>query len=89
MAVGAPARAVVALLVRHTMAAVVLGVAAGTAAALAASRLLAPYLFGVTVHDPATYAAILAFLAAVSVVASWLPARRAGRVPPAAVLRGE
>jgi ABC-type lipoprotein release transport system permease subunit len=89
MAVGASAHAVVALLVRHTMAAVALGVAAGTAVALATSRLLAPYLFGVTAHDPGTYAAILVFLTAVCVVASWLPARRAGRVAPAVVLRGE
>jgi putative ABC transport system permease protein len=89
IAVGAPRRAVVGLLVRHTMAAVALGVAVGTAAATAASRLLAPYLFGVAPHDPATYAGILAFLAAVSLLASWLPARRAGRVAPATVLRGE
>jgi ABC-type lipoprotein release transport system permease subunit len=36
-----------------------------------------------------TYAAIVAFLAAVSAVASWIPARRAGRVAPAEVLRAE
>ncbi len=39
--------------------------------------------------DPVTYAAILAVLVAVSLLASWLPARRAGRVAPATVLRGE
>jgi predicted permease len=89
LAVGAPARSVVALVVTGTLRGVVVGVAAGTVGALAASRLLAPYLYAVTPHDPATYAAIVGFLAAVSVLASWIPARRAGRVAPASVLRGD
>ena len=46
-----------------------------------------PYLFGVTTYDPVTYASIVALLAVVSLLASWLPARRAGRVDPALVLR--
>jgi putative ABC transport system permease protein len=64
-------------------------VGVGLVAALAGTRVLAPYLFGVGPTDAATYAAILAFLAAVSVLASWIPARRAGRVAPAEVLRTE
>jgi ABC-type lipoprotein release transport system permease subunit len=43
----------------------------------------------VSTHDPVTYAAIFGFLAAISLLASWLPARRAGQVEPAIVLRGE
>lgn len=89
IALGALTRAVVGLLARQTMAAAALGVAAGTAVAVGASRLVAPYLFGVSPHDPATYAAILTVLVAVSLLASWLPARRAGRGAPATVLRGE
>jgi putative ABC transport system permease protein len=89
IALGALTRAVVGLMVRQTMAAATLGVVAGTAVALGASRLVAPYLFGVSPHDPATYAAILTVLVGVSLLASWLPARRAGRVAPATVLRGE
>ena len=50
---------------------------------------LEPLLFGVGPADAVTYAAIAAFLAAVSAVASWIPARRAGRVGPAEVLRAE
>jgi putative ABC transport system permease protein len=61
----------------------------GLVAALAATRVLAPYLFGVGPLDLITYVTIFAFLAVVSATASWIPARRAGRVEPAIVLRGE
>jgi hypothetical protein len=57
--------------------------------AVAASRLLSPYLFGVTAYDPVAYGGIVGLLAAVSLVASWLPARRAGRVQPAMVARDD
>jgi ABC-type lipoprotein release transport system permease subunit len=50
-------------------------------------RVLSPYLFGVTAHDPATYFGILAFLGVVALASTWIPARRAGRVQPARVLR--
>ncbi len=89
VALGAETRGVIAMIVRQTLAGVAVGVALGAAAAFLASRSLAPYLFGVTAHDPVTYASIFAFLAGVSVLASWLPARRAGGIEPAIVLRGE
>ena len=89
MALGASARSVSGLIVWQTLAGVAVGVVAGIAGSLAVARLLAPFLFGVRPSDPATYAAILSFLAIVSVVASWIPARKAGRVAPAVVLRSE
>lgn len=89
VALGATSAAVVSMIVRQTMNGVVIGVAVGLAASLAATRVLAPYLFGVTAHDPWTYAGIFAFMALVSAIASWVPARRVGRVQPAVVLRGE
>jgi ABC-type antimicrobial peptide transport system permease subunit len=89
VALGASPAAVTGLAVGHTMIAVAVGVGAGLVAALAATRVLAPYLFGVGPTDAATYAGIVVFLAAVSVLASWIPARRAGRVAPAEVLRVE
>jgi predicted permease len=89
VALGATPAAVTGLAVGQTMIAVAAGVAAGLVAALAATRVLAPYLFGVGPTDAATYAGIVVFLAAVSVLASWIPARRAGRVAPAEVLRVE
>lgn len=89
VALGAETRGLIALIVGQTLSGVAIGVAIGAAAAFVASRWLAPYLFGVTTHDPVTYASIFAFLTGVSVLASWLPARRAGRIEPAMVLRGE
>ena len=68
---------------------VALGVAAGTALALGASRLLASLLFGVEPRDPVTLAAAVAVLLAVGAAATALPAWRASRVDPMRVLREE
>lgn len=87
MALGSSDRAVVRLFISRTMIGVIPGVAVGLVGALAASRLLAPYLFGVTPSDPLTFAAVLGLLVAVSAAASWLPARLASRTNPAVVLR--
>jgi predicted permease len=89
VALGATAGAVVRLIVRQTIGGLVIGVVAGIAIAFVATRLLAPFLFGVTPNDPVTYAGAVGLLGLVSVIASWLPARRAGRVHPVVVLRGE
>jgi len=89
VALGATPSAVTGLAARFTLAGVAAGVGAGLVAALAATRVLVPYLFGVGPLDPITYVAIVAFLGAVSAIASWIPARRAGRVAPAIVLREE
>ena len=89
MALGASARSVSGLIVSQTLAGVAVGVVAGIAISLVVTRLLAPFLFGVSPSDPSTYVVILSFLALVSVVASWVPARKAGTVAPAVVLRSE
>ena len=87
VALGATTASVVRLIVTQTLGGVTIGVIVGTIVSVAASRILAPYLFGVTAYDPVAYACIFAVLAIVSVMASWIPARRAGRVQPATVLR--
>jgi putative ABC transport system permease protein len=89
IALGANARSVTGLVVRHTLAGVVIGAAIGVAAALAAAQYLAPFLYGIKATDGSTYIAILVFLVVVSILASWLPARRAASVQPASVLRSE
>jgi putative ABC transport system permease protein len=89
VALGASAANVTTLMVRFTLTGVAIGIAFGLAGALAASRALAPFLFGITANDRASYLAAIAVLGAVSVVATWLPARRAARVEPAMILRGE
>jgi ABC-type antimicrobial peptide transport system permease subunit len=63
--------------------------AAGFVAALAATRLLQSMLYGVGPRDPTSLAAVAGVLAAVALVASWLPARRASRVDPIVALRGD
>jgi putative ABC transport system permease protein len=63
------------------------GLGIGLLAALALSRTLSSFLFGVAAADPSTFMLILALLAGVALVASFVPARRATHVEPAVVLR--
>jgi len=65
------------------------GIAIGGAVGYWASRLVAALLFGLEPRDPATFAATAVVLAAVALLAGWLPARRAARIDPATVLRSE
>ena len=67
----------------------ILGAAAGLLLALAAGRLLAGMLYGISPSDAATLAAVVAIILAVSVAASLLPALRASRLEPMRVLRDE
>jgi predicted permease len=89
MALGANPASVTGLMVRHSLAGVALGVTVGLGASLLLAKYLGQFLYGVKATDPVTYLTMLVLLGGVSLVASWLPARRAGRVEPAVVLRGE
>jgi putative ABC transport system permease protein len=66
-----------------------IGIAIGLAAAWAITRSLSHLLFGVSPHDPATFATIAAILGVVAFFASYLPGRRATRVDPLETLRCE
>jgi predicted permease len=89
IALGASSRSVVRLIVQATLGGVFVGIALGIAGGTFAARWAAPLLFGVDARDPVTYGGIALFLVAISVAASWLPARKAARVQPATVLRGD
>ena len=65
------------------------GIAIGIAAALALTRAMANQLFAVTPTDPVTFAAVASLLAAVALVACYVPARRAAAVEPMRALRDE
>jgi putative ABC transport system permease protein len=89
MALGAQRRAVLDLVLGSGLRLALAGIAVGLAASLMATRLISSLLFGVTARDPLTFAAVPAFLAAVALLACYLPARRAMRVDPMVALRYE
>lgn len=66
-----------------------LGSSAGVLAAAGATRLLGGLLYGVRPLDGVSLAGAAAGLAAVGLVAAWIPARRAGRIDPMTTLRAE
>jgi putative ABC transport system permease protein len=89
MALGAAAADVQRMFVGSGLRLAGIGMVVGVGVALAVSRFLTSLLFGVSPFDPLTYGAVAAMLAAVALVATWLPARQASLVDPATALRSE
>jgi len=89
MALGAQRNDVLRLILGHGATMALIGVAAGMAASLALTRLMARLLFGVSAYDPLTFFSVGCLLILVALVASYIPARRAMRVDPTVALRYE
>jgi predicted permease len=89
MALGAAPRDIWRLIIWRAAALALLGVAIGTAGALALTRLLASLLYSVKPSDPGTFTGVALLLAAIAVLASYVPARKAMRVDPMIALRHE
>ena len=89
MALGAKGGDVLWMVMREILTLVLIGIAIGLPAALAAMQLISSMLFGLTATDPLTICVATLFMIAVAAFAGYLPARRASRVDPMVALRYE
>lgn len=89
VALGAEAVDVQRMIVRQGVRVTAVGIVVGLAGAVALTRLLQSVLFGVSATDPVTFIVAPVLLISVSLIAAWLPARRASRVDPVQALRSE
>src|SRR5215212_1064578 len=89
MALGAQPGRVLMMMLRQGLLLTLIGIGVGLAGALALSRVMSGLLYGVTASDPSTFAAIVVVLGVVSLVACYIPARRATRVDPLVALKYE
>jgi putative ABC transport system permease protein len=89
IALGARSTDVLRLVIGQGIALTAVGAAIGIAAALGVTQFLGALLFGVHPADPLTFAAVAFLLAAVALLACYIPARRAMHVDPIVALRYE
>jgi putative ABC transport system permease protein len=89
MALGAPVKGVLGMIVIEGLKPTLIGVGIGLALAAALVRVMATLLFGVSQYDPGTFTGVAAIMLAVGVIATLVPAYRAARVDPIVTLRSE
>jgi putative ABC transport system permease protein len=89
LALGASKSDVLRLIIGHGLKLTLLGVVIGLLAALWLTGVMAHLLFGVSAHDPLTFAGVALLLVGAALLACYLPARRAAQVDPLVVLRCE
>ena len=89
MALGAPRRSVLQMVLRQAAVLVVVGMALGIGATLASSSLLGSFLYGTGARNPVVLASVCGLVVVTGLMAAYLPARKAMRVEPATALRYE
>lgn len=89
LALGAQRGTILHMVLRETLWIVLAGIAIGTPLAWLGTKLLESQLFGLSPHDPRTILLAIAAIVAVTIIAGYLPARRASRVDPIKALRYE
>lgn len=89
MALGAGRFRVITMILRETGLMILIGVALGVGAAIAFTRFIATWLYGLSTLDPATLVAAIVILGGVALLAAYVPAARAARVNPVTALRHE
>ena len=89
MALGAQRGKILEMVLRETLSVVAIGLAVGLPLSWLGTSLLSNQLYGLSTHDPATLTVAVLFIAAVTIAAGFVPARRASRVDPLTALRYE
>jgi len=89
VALGAAKGSLFSLVLKQSLRLVTIGLAIGTGAALALTRMLSSFLYGVTATDPGTFLTVWLILIGVALLAGYFPARRAAAADPLVALRGE
>ncbi|MGE3615035.1 MAG: ABC transporter permease [Gemmatimonadales bacterium] len=89
LALGADRRTVISMLIGEAARILVPALLIGSVAAFAMSSLLRSQVFGVSLHDPLTFLSGLLVIGGVALLASWVPARRASRIPPVEAMRSD
>jgi len=89
MALGAQQSTVLNMILRKGLVIIAIGIVIGEISSLLLTRVIKSQIWGVSAHDPMTFAAVLAVLIAVGISACLVPARRATQVDPLVALRYE
>jgi ABC-type antimicrobial peptide transport system permease subunit len=89
LALGAQGASVLRMIIRESLVLLAIGTGLGLPLAMMATRVIKQQLFAMDAIDPISFAAALVVVSLMTVIASWLPARRAAKVDPVTALRCE